>query len=92
MELDVKKESVEAEVSSPLCQQRFSLEEDSILKEGIKKHGLGKWSLMLKDPSLQFPASRTRDALRMRADTLGLTKNKRNNRRKKTKNNPGIVN
>ena len=92
MELDVKEELVEAVVSTPLCQKRFSLEEDSILKEGIKKHGLGKWSLMLKDPSLQFPASRTRDALRMRADTLGLTKNKRNNRRKKTKNNPGIVN
>jgi hypothetical protein len=87
MELEVKKELVEGEVASPLCQRRFCPKEDSALKEGIKKYGLGKWSVMLKDTSLNFSSSRTRDALRMRADTLGLSKNKRKNRKKKAKNN-----
>ena len=92
MDLEVKKELMEGENASPLCQKRFCPEEDNALKEGIKKHGLGKWSVMLKDTSLKFSPSRTRDALRMRADTLGLSKNKRNTRKNKTKKNAANVN
>ena len=92
MDLEVKKELMEGENASPLCQKRFCPEEDNVLKEGIKKHGLGKWSVMLKDTSLKFSPSRTRDALRMRADTLGLSKNKRNTRKNKTKKNAANVN
>ena len=92
MDLEVKKELMEGENASPLCQKRFCPEEDNALKEGIKKHGLGKWSVMLKDTSLKFSPSRTRDALRMRADTLGLSKNKRNTRKNKTKKNAENVN
>ena len=27
-------------------------EEDNVFKEGVKKHGLGKWSIMLQDKTL----------------------------------------
>ena len=75
--VEVKKEFVENESERGLVQKRFSPEEDAVLKEGIKKHGLGKWSLMLKDKSLNFHPARTRDSIRVRADTLGLTKKKK---------------
>ena len=77
MTVDVKKECAEDEVNRGLVQKRFSPEEDSVLKEGIKKHGLGKWSVMLKDKSLNFHPARTRDSIRVRADTLGLSKQKK---------------
>ena len=77
MSVEVKKEWAEDEVDRGLVQKRFSLEEDAVLKEGIKKHGLGKWSVMLKDESLKFHPARTRDSIRVRADTLGLTKKKK---------------
>ena len=92
MDLEVKKELMESENASALCQKRFCPEEDNALKEGIRKHGLGKWAIMLKDTSLKFSPSRTRDALRMRADTLGLSKNKRNTRKNKGKKNAENVN
>ena len=79
MSVEVKKEWAEDEVDRGLVQKRFSLEEDAVLKEGIKKHGLGKWSVMLKDESLKFHPARTRDSIRVRADTLGLTKKKKKN-------------
>ena len=77
MTVDVKKECAEDEVNRGLVQKRFSPEEDSVLKEGIKKYGLGKWSVMLKDKSLNFHPARTRDSIRVRADTLGLSKQKK---------------
>ena len=82
LDVEVKKELVENEVSVTPIQKRFCPEEDKVLKAGIIKHGLGKWSIMLKDKTLNFHTSRTRHALRMRAQTLGLSgrrKSKRNN-------------
>ena len=83
MTLEVKKENVENEIEGSQIQKRFCPDEDAALKEGIKKHGLGKWSIMLKDKTLNFHPNRTRDAIRVRADTLGLT----NKKKKKIKNN-----
>ena len=73
---EVKKEMVESELASVQCQKRFCPEEDSALRDGVKKYGLGKWSVMLQDKSLLFAPSRTRDSIRMRAATLGLSKKK----------------
>ena len=95
IDVEVKKELAEDEVGRGRSrvsmnvgiQKRFSPEEDLVLKQGIEKHGLGKWSVMLKDESLQFHPSRARDSLRMRADTLGLTRNKRPSRKNRAKNN-----
>jgi hypothetical protein len=84
LSVEIKKEFAEDEVDRGLVQKRFSPEEDSVLKEGIKKHGLGKWSVMLKDKTLNFHPARTRDSIRVRADTLGLSKQK--NKKKKSKN------
>ena len=89
MAVEVKKECAEDEVDRGLVQKRFSLEEDAVLKEGIKKHGLGKWSVMLKDQSLKFHPARTRDSIRVRADTLGLTKGKK--KKKKDKKTIGTI-
>ena len=85
MGVEVKKECAEDEVDRGLVQKRFSVEEDAVLKEGIKKHGLGKWSVMLKDQSLKFHPGRTRDSIRVRADTLGLTKWKKKKMKTKDK-------
>ena len=84
MDVQVKKELAENEVERSNYQKRFCPEEDDALKEGIKKHGLGKWSVMLKDKTLKFHCSRTRDAIRMRADTLGLSKKKKKQGQKQT--------
>ena len=72
----VKEEMMENELVSVQCQKRFCPEEDKALREGVKKYGSGKWSVMLKDKSLLFAPSRTRDSIRMRAATLGLSKKK----------------
>ena len=77
LSVEVKKEMAEFEVGRGKIQKRFCPEEDSVLKEGIKKYGLGRWSLMLKDKTLKFHPCRTRDSIRMRADTLGLSKKKK---------------
>ena len=77
MPVEVKREIAEDEADRGLVQKRFSPEEDSALKEGINRYGLGKWSVMLKDKTLNFHPARTRDAIRVRADTLGLSKKKK---------------
>ena len=57
----------------------FTTEEDKFLREGIVKHGKSrkKWSDIINDSELKFQEGRTRDALRVRATTLGLEKGKR---------------
>ena len=77
LSVKVKKEVAENEADRAHFQKRFCLDEDAALKEGIEKYGLGKWSVMLKDKTLNFHPNRTRDALRVRADTLGLSKKKK---------------
>ena len=44
-------------------------EEDRALLEGIEKYGKGRWSKMLKDQDLPFQECRTRDTLRLRAES-----------------------
>lgn len=48
---------------------KFSSNEDFFLKEGIKKYGRKSWALILKDDKYIFHPSRTRDSLRVRADS-----------------------
>ena len=68
-ELEIKKENAEAEVRKKVA---FSGEEDDYLRKGVKKHGHGNWSEILKDKEYVFNQSRSRDALRMRAGKLKL--------------------
>ena len=49
----------------------FTTSEDVQLSNGIKKFGRGRWAEILKDGSEVFHTTRTRDALRMRAQTQG---------------------
>ena len=48
---------------------KFTFEEDQNLYDGIKKYGKGRWSKILKDQSFSFHKCRTRDALRLRAES-----------------------
>ena len=53
---------------------KFTRAEDQCLKKGIEKYGKKSWSLILKDTAFQFHSTRTRDSLRMRADTATFKK------------------
>ena len=81
IDVEVKREEVEIEIACGTRLKRFSLEEDSFLKEGIRKYGIGRWSHMLRDTDLKFHPSRTRDSLRVRADTIGITNTKKKRRK-----------
>ena len=81
MGVEVKREEVESELARGTRLKRFTLEEDSFLKEGVRKYGVGRWSHILRDENLKFHPSRTRDSLRMRADTIGIT-NKKSRRKR----------
>ena len=85
IDVEVKKEMVEEKVEGIQCQKRFCPEEDKALREGVKKHGVGKWSIMLRDKTLLFSETRTRDSLRMRANTLGLSGKKKKNKKSNSK-------
>ena len=76
-DIDVKKEDVEIELARGTRLMRFTIEEDSFLRQGVQKYGKGKWSHILKDKDLKFHPSRTRDSLRMRADTIGVSGKKK---------------
>ena len=76
-DLEVKKEELEKELTRGTRLLRFTIEEDSFLRQGFQKYGKGKWSHILKDKELKFHSSRTRDSLRMRADTIGITGKKK---------------
>ena len=67
---DIKKEEDE-EVNQS---SRFNQEEDNFLRLGIKKFGYGRWAKIIKHSDYKFKKGRTRDALRMRANTLKLNK------------------
>ena len=49
----------------------FTLAENEKLSEGITKFGRGQWSQILEFGSATFHQVRTRDSLRMRANTMG---------------------
>ena len=68
--IEVKREVYEnAPKSRAEKKVKFTPEEDKSLHEGIKKYGKGRWSKMLKDNSLIFHESRSRDTLRIRAES-----------------------
>lgn len=70
----IKKE--ELTLYADVKMKRFSPDEDKNLREGVKKHGPKKWAIILRDTTLNFAPGRTNDALRVRAETLGLIKKK----------------
>lgn len=70
----VKKEVVNLVTKQHGRNSKFSSEEDKFLKDGIIKYGKKAWALILKDSECKFHPSRTRDALRMRADTMAFKK------------------
>ena len=65
----VKKETYNKTYKEGEKKIAFSFEEDKSLFEGIKKHGKGQWSRILKDPTFSFHECRKRDSLRMRFES-----------------------
>ena len=57
------------DVAKPKCKKAllFTTEEDSFLSAGIKRHGFGQWSAILKDPEYKFQEGRNANALLSRA-------------------------
>jgi hypothetical protein len=45
----------------------FTANEDEYLRAGIKQHGYGQWSAILKDPAFKFQKGRTANSLLNRA-------------------------
>ena len=82
LDIEVKKEEAQRQVEDAPRLLRFTPDEDLYLRRGTTKYGLGQWSKILKDKDFVFHTCRTRDTLRVRADTLGLTKKKRKSARK----------
>ena len=80
-EREVKKEDVENSMNEKT--KRFTVEEDAFLKSGIKKYGFGHWKKILQEKDYVFHPCRTRDTLRMRAKTLGLSSKGMDGERKK---------
>ncbi len=66
----IKRETAQRQVDKkPPKNVKFTSEEDHFLKQGINKYGRKSWALILKDPTLRFHPTRTRDSLRVRADS-----------------------
>ena len=71
----VKKEIASKEVTKKTSRNvKFSREEDKELLKGIQKHGEKNWAAIIKDETLDFHPSRTRDSLRVRADSAAFKK------------------
>ena len=68
-DVEVKKEEAEQQLPSWGKSKRFTAEEDRFLKLGIQKYGKGAWSTILHDANYNFHPARSRDSLRMRAET-----------------------
>ena len=68
-DVELKKEVANNEIRKSNKNVKFSLEEDEHLKQGLKKYGKRNWSCILKDSNFNFHKSRTRDSLRIRADS-----------------------
>ena len=54
----------------------FTTKEDECLKDGIKEHGFGQWSAILRDPRYKFQTGRTANSLLNRANRKFATLNK----------------
>ena len=66
-DLEIKNEEI---VNQTRSLKRFSDNEDKNLAEGIKKYGKHSWALILSDKNFSFDAQRTRDSLRVRANSV----------------------
>ena len=71
--VQIKRETVAKKIKK-LKIVKFTKEEDLFLKQGIKKHGHKNWSIILKDSDYHFHPLRTRDSLRMRAESTAFKK------------------
>ena len=69
----IKKEEVKKRVGK-MKNKKFSAEEDAFLRRGIEKYGKKNWSSILKDKSFSFHDTRSRDSLRMRAESSAFKK------------------
>ena len=76
-DVEVKKEQAQKQVQRQNKPQtkvnknkRFSEEEDCFLKQGLLKYGKSNWAKILNDAQYRFDSSRTRDTLRMRANSV----------------------
>ena len=76
IDVEVKKEEAQQQLQSSGKSKRFTPDEDRYLNLGIEKYGKGSWSLILNDSNFNFHSSRSRDSLRMRAETLRHKKRK----------------
>jgi hypothetical protein len=78
-DIDVKKEELE-----DAKRVSFTPDEDSFLKDGIKKYGNSKtkWADILKDEEYKFHPTRTRDTLRVRSTSLKNGKRRSRNSKK----------
>ena len=72
--VEVKKEVASKEVRRSSRNIKFSPEEDNELLKGIQKHGVKNWAAIIKDETFAFHSSRTRDSLRVRADSAAFKK------------------
>lgn len=45
----------------------FTPQEDEYLKDGIQRHGYGKWAVILRDPTYRFQKGRSANSLLYRA-------------------------
>ena len=73
--VEVKKEIASREVTRRSSRNvKFSPGEDNELLRGIQKHGEKNWAAIIKDDTFDFHPSRTRDSLRVRADSAAFKK------------------
>ena len=56
---------------------KFTADEDNFLKEGLKRHGIGQWTAILRDPDFKFQDGRVGDSLKKRAELKFLSDDKR---------------
>ena len=66
----IKKEVVNLITNKTGKNVKFTAEEDRCLKEGINKYGRKSWACILKDDTYNFHKTRTRDSLRVRAESV----------------------
>ncbi|KAK3740644.1 hypothetical protein QZH41_000144 [Actinostola sp. cb2023] len=66
MELDEKNKPFVKKMPKRLP---FTKEEDDNLKQGLRRHGSGQWSVILKDTTLTFQVGRKADSLKKRANS-----------------------
>ena len=55
---------------------KFTADKDNFLKEGLKRHGIGQWTAILRDPDFKFQDGRVGDSLKKRAELKFLSHDK----------------